>query len=294
MKYDEKADSAAAALSGSERSAAAGSTAASAPGMSDPAVPTPREALFAGLPRSRFDIAFTEEEIQRRVAELAAEIEEDYAGKDLILIAMLKGSVHFLSDLSRRLGKAHLFDFIAVKNRLGKQNRGMIELSRDITIDIEGKDVLVLEEVVRTGFTTNFMIQHLESKNPRSVKLAAFLSNPKQMLLSLPLRYKGFEIGFDRYVGYGLDYKEHGRSLPFIAKLNPDLFRDVVLPNRSAAALRLEEAERQTDRATRALSDSDVGQVSTAADGDKTDGEDGRSVAKPRWIKGNEKDGYRI
>lgn len=220
---------------------------------------------FSGLSKDKFEIAFTEEEISRRIEELAKEISQDYAHKDLILVSMLKGSVHFLSDLSRRISIPHLFDCIAIKNRVGNNNSGVIELSRDITIDIEDKDVLVLEEVVRTGFTTNFMIQHLERKNPRSIKLAAFLSNPKQMLLDLPLRYVGFEIDFDRYVGYGLDYKEYGRSLPFIAKLNPEIFKDVNLPNSSAVSKILQNNNHKAG-----------------------------TIKQPRWIKGNKEQGFRI
>ncbi|MDO5732510.1 MAG: phosphoribosyltransferase family protein [Eubacteriales bacterium] len=189
---------------------------------------------FSGLRRDEFQIAFTEAEIQARIQELATAIDRDYRHKELILVAMLKGSTHFLSDLSRAIGKAHIFDFIAVKERYQAIHplQAHLELTKDLSLDIEGRDVLVLEEIVRTGYTTDFMIRHLEKKRPRSIKLAAFLCNPHQMLLDLPLRYVGFEVGFDPYVGYGLDYNEYGRSLPFIARLDPSIFKDVNLPNR--------------------------------------------------------------
>ncbi len=209
----------------------------------------------------QFEIVYSDKQISARIRELAEEISQDYANKDLVLISMLKGSVHFLSDLSRQISINHLFDFIAIKNRIGDNKGGVIELSRDITIDIEDKDVLVLEEVVRTGFTTNFMIQHLERKNPRSIKLAAFLSNPKQMLLDLPLRYVGFEVSFDRYIGYGLDYKEYGRSLPFIAKLNDNLIQSFT-----------EQSIIENDRRLNLR----------------------EKIEQPRWIKGDKEQGYRL
>ncbi len=179
------------------------------------------ERHYEGLPYSSYEVVYTEAEIQARIQALADQISSDYAHKELVLVSMLKGSVHFLSDLSRKIEIPHLFDVIAIKPRDERMPHAPLELAKDITIDVCGKDVLMLEEVVRTGYTTQFMYEHLKSKAPKSLKLAAFLSNPKQMLVDLPLRYVGFEVNFDRYVGYGLDHQEHGRSLPFIAKHKP-------------------------------------------------------------------------
>jgi hypoxanthine phosphoribosyltransferase len=161
------------------------------------------------------DILFTAEAIQRRVAALGEAISKDYEGRQLIFISMLKGSLYFLADLTRAVTIPSTFDMLGVST--GKER---IHLTRDVTVDLTERDVIVVEEIVRTGLTTNFMIQHLETKQPKSIALAALLVNPDQQLIDLPLRYTGFTIGWDRVVGYGMDYREHDRSLPYIAILD--------------------------------------------------------------------------
>lgn len=170
----------------------------------------------------RYDVVFSEAQIQTRIAELAAEIRRDYAGQNPILVSMLKGSLYFLSDLSRALDFPHAFDMVGIRRKRDQQNMvKAVHFDRAPSLDLSGRHVLVLEEVVRSGLTSNLLLRYLEGYNPASLQLCAFLFNPDQCLLDLPLRYVGFEIDYQRFVGYGMDYHEQDRHLPFIAKLDP-------------------------------------------------------------------------
>lgn len=180
------------------------------------------------LRAENFNVIFTAEDIQNRINELGEQISRDYEGSYPILVAMLKGSVFFLSDLSRAIRIPHHFDFLGIYgDQASSQDAGILRIERDIGFDLEGRDVIVIEEILRTGLTTNYMLQILEDRNPRSINLCALLVNPNQLLLDLPVTYQGFEIDERRVVGYGMDIKEKGRQLPFIAEYTLGLFKNL-------------------------------------------------------------------
>lgn len=165
------------------------------------------------------DILFTEQQIADRIIELGQQITQDYknSNRPFSVIAMLKGSTYFLADLTRAIKIPLKFDFMAISQVKSATN--IVQVTRDIEIDIEGNDILIVEEIVRSGLTTHYMLEHLEKFNPASINLVAMLVNPDQLMIKLPLNYVGFEIGYDRVVGYGLDYKEQHRNLSYIKKL---------------------------------------------------------------------------
>ncbi len=169
------------------------------------------------------EILFTADQIRERTKELAAQITADYkdAEKSLILVAMLKGSLYFMADLSREIDMDITYDFIGIGSYAQENSTtDIVRTTKDITLNIENRDVLVVEEIIRTGLTTNYMIDYLKAFYPRSITLCTLLINPEQQLIDLPTKYIGFEIDYTRVIGYGMDYKEWGRNFPYIAKLD--------------------------------------------------------------------------
>ncbi|MDQ6777999.1 MAG: hypoxanthine phosphoribosyltransferase [Actinomycetota bacterium] len=166
------------------------------------------------------DILVKPEELQNRVRELAAEISRDYADRDLVLIGVLKGAVFFLSDLMRQLNVPCEVDFMAVAS-YGSATRssGVVRILKDLDAVIEGRDVLIVEDIVDSGLTLQYLLRNLGARNPRSLEVCALLTKPERRKVQLPTRYVGFEIP-DRFViGYGLDHGERYRNLPFVAAL---------------------------------------------------------------------------
>lgn len=166
-----------------------------------------------------YKILFDQQQLRQRITELGAEISAAYEGESVVFVSMLKGSLYFLADLSRAVTIEANYDLVAVTSQ-----KVRMQLTRDITLQIEDKHVIVVEEIVRTGLTTNYLLQHLETKNPKSLQVCALLSNPNEQLIDLPMPFIGFMIDQTRVIGYGMDYKEHGRTLPFIAKLDKSRF----------------------------------------------------------------------
>ena len=166
------------------------------------------------------DILVKPEELQNRVRELAAEISRDYAGRDLVLIGVLKGAVFFLSDLMRQLDVPCEVDFMAVASYgSATKSSGVVRILKDLDAVIEGRDVLIVEDIVDSGLTLQYLLRNLGARNPRSLEVCALLTKPDRREVQLPTRYVGFEIP-DRFViGYGLDYGERYRNLPFVAAL---------------------------------------------------------------------------
>ncbi|NLZ71128.1 MAG: hypoxanthine phosphoribosyltransferase [Clostridiaceae bacterium] len=169
--------------------------------------------------QSDHEIIFTEAQIKNRIIELGQQITQEYkeSKHPLSIIAMIKGSTYFLADLTRAIDLPLNFDFIAI-NKFSSQSHS-IQITKDIDIDIKDHDVIVVEEIIRSGLTTHYMIEHIEKYEPASLKLAALLANPDQLMINLPLAYTGFEIDYTRVVGYGMDYKENYRNFRYIAKI---------------------------------------------------------------------------
>lgn len=180
-------------------------------------------------------VVYSEQQVRDRIAELGKEITAYYRSSpyDLVIVAMLKGSVFFLADLVRAIELPLTYDFTAIGVRDTKDRQGIVQITREFGINIHNKDVLILEEIIRTGLTTNVMMEYVEKQNPASIKICSMLFNPEQMLLPLPVEFYGFKIGYERLVGYGLDFREKGRTFTDIVLLNDDtVFPDKLFYNR--------------------------------------------------------------
>jgi hypoxanthine phosphoribosyltransferase len=160
------------------------------------------------------------EALQRRVAELGEEISRDYAGRSLLLVGVLKGAVFFLSDLMRRIDIPVELDFMAVASYgSATDSSGVVRILKDLDVVIEGREVLIVEDIVDSGLTLQYLLRNLGSRDPASLEVCALLTKPERRKVDLPTRYVGFEIP-DRFViGYGLDYAERHRNLPYVAAL---------------------------------------------------------------------------
>ena len=165
-------------------------------------------------------IIYSEEVIRARVNELGRQITEDFKGKELIVIGVIKGSLYFLSDLTRAIDLPVKIDMIGFSNLPDTTSKtGIVRITKDIDIDITDKHVLVVEDVIRTGLTTAYIIQNLEMKKPKDITLCSMLLNPDRLLMTIPVKYYGFEINDQWLAGYGLDHDEIGRNLPYIAQI---------------------------------------------------------------------------
>jgi hypoxanthine phosphoribosyltransferase len=166
------------------------------------------------------DILVPAEDLERRVRELAAEVSKDYAGKDLVLIGVLKGAVFFLSDLMRHLDVDCEVDFMAVASYgSATHSSGVVRILKDLDAVIENRDVLIVEDIVDSGLTLQYLMRNLGARNPRSLEVCALLTKPERRKVDLPTRYVGFEIPNRFAIGYGLDHNERYRNLPYVAAL---------------------------------------------------------------------------
>ena len=172
-------------------------------------------------PRNNLEVLLNETEIQRRVQELAEEISRDYAGEDdLVLVGVLKGAFIFLADLSRRLSIPRSIEFMAVSSyEAGDEASSAVRLVMDLRKNIEGKNVLLVEDIVDTGRTLNFLGELLAARKPKSIKTCALVRKPDRAEVDAEIDYLGFEIPDVWVVGYGLDYDEQNRTLPYIAEM---------------------------------------------------------------------------
>ena len=166
------------------------------------------------------EILVPAEALERRVSELAAEISRDYQDKDLVLVGVLKGAVFFLSDLMRQLEIPVEVDFMAVASYgSATKSSGVVRILKDLDAAIEGRDVLIVEDIVDSGLTLQYLLRNLNGRNPRSLEVCALLIKPERQKVDLPTRYVGFEIPNRFAIGYGLDHAERYRNLPYVAAL---------------------------------------------------------------------------
>jgi len=160
------------------------------------------------------------EDLNRRVGELADEINRDYAGRDLLLIGVLKGAVFFVSDLMRQLTIPVEVDFMAVASYgTATRSSGVVRILKDLDAVIEGRDVLIVEDIVDSGLTLQYLLRNLAGRNPASLEVCALLIKPERQKVDLRTRYVGFEIPDEFAIGYGLDHAERYRNLPYVAAL---------------------------------------------------------------------------
>ncbi len=166
------------------------------------------------------EILVSAEDLQRRVGELGTEISTDYEGRDLVLIGVLKGAVLFLADLMRTLEVPCEIDFMAVSSYgSATDSSGVVRILKDLDASIEGRDVLLVEDIVDSGLTLHYLLKSLRARNPRSLQVCALLTKPERRRVDLPIRYVGFEIANRFAIGYGLDHGQRYRNLPYVAAL---------------------------------------------------------------------------
>ena len=170
------------------------------------------------------EILIDEETLAARVAELGAEVSVDYEGRDLLLIGVLKGAVFFMADLMRHLTVACEVDFMAISSYGdATDSSGIVRILKDLDISIEGRDVLVVEDIIDSGLTLSYLIRNLESREPASLEVCALLTKPSRREIDVRVRYVGFEIPNKFVVGYGLDFAERYRNLPYVGVLDEHL-----------------------------------------------------------------------
>jgi hypoxanthine phosphoribosyltransferase len=169
------------------------------------------------------EVLLDAETVNARVAELGAEISVDYEGRDLLLIGVLKGAVFFMADLMRKLTIQCEVDFMAISSYgASTDSSGVVRILKDLDINIEGRDVLVVEDIIDSGLTLSYLMRNLESREPASLAICALLTKPARREIDVPVRYVGFEIPNRFVIGYGLDFGERYRNLPYVAVLSDD------------------------------------------------------------------------
>ncbi len=163
------------------------------------------------------------EDLQAKVSELGAQISRDYAGKDLVMVGVLRGAVVFIADLLRNLSVPCEIDFMAVSSYgSSRDSSGVVRILKDLDDSIEGRDVLIVEDIVDSGLTLNYLMRNLRARDPASLEVCALLTKPERRRVEVPIRYTGFEIPNEFVVGYGLDFAQRYRNLDHVALLPED------------------------------------------------------------------------
>jgi hypoxanthine phosphoribosyltransferase len=170
------------------------------------------------------EILIDEERLQARIHELGEELSADYAGREVLLVGVLKGAVFFMADLMRSLTIPCEIDFMAISSYgASTDSSGVVRILKDLDINIEGRHVLVVEDIVDSGLTLSYLMRNLESREPASLEVCALLTKPSRREIDVPVRYIGFEIPNKFVIGYGLDFAERYRNLPYVGVLHPEL-----------------------------------------------------------------------
>jgi hypoxanthine phosphoribosyltransferase len=174
-------------------------------------------------------VLISEEEIQQKTAEVGEQITRDYAGQDLLMVGVLKGAFVFMADLSRHISLPMEFDFMAVSSYgAATQTSGVVRILKDLDHEILGRHVLVVEDIVDSGLTLSYLLKNLRTRKPATLEVCALMQKTGVQQVPLDIKYKLFEIPAVFVVGYGLDYGERFRNLPFVGTLRPEVYRDAV------------------------------------------------------------------
>jgi hypoxanthine phosphoribosyltransferase len=177
------------------------------------------------VPGDLVDILFTEEQILARLAELAAEVERDYDGQDLLIVGVLKGAVMVMADLARTFERHVEMDWMAVSSYgSGTKSSGVVRILKDLDTDINGRHVLIVEDIIDTGLTLSWLVSNLNSRGPASVEICTLLRKPDALQMTVDVKYVGYDIPNAFVVGYGLDYDERYRNLRCIGTLAPAVY----------------------------------------------------------------------
>ncbi|SDS15672.1 hypoxanthine phosphoribosyltransferase [Paraoerskovia marina] len=170
-------------------------------------------------------VLLTQEQLESRLDEMAQKIDEDYAGKDLLLVGVLKGAVMVMADLSRRLHHPVHMDWMAVSSYgSGTKSSGVVRILKDLDADLTGRHVLIVEDIIDSGLTLSWLVSNLRSRGPASVEIATMLRKPDAAKVDVDVRYTGYDIPNEFVVGYGLDFAEKYRNLPFVGTLAPHVY----------------------------------------------------------------------
>ena len=171
------------------------------------------------------EILFSEEQLKTRVAEIAREIERDYQGKEVMLISVLRGSFIFMADLCRAIDLPCTLDFMSVSSYgSGTTSSGQVQITKDLSEDITGRHIIVVEDILDSGNTLSYLLKILEHRHPASIRLCTLLDKPDRRVKPVKVHYSGFTIPDAFVVGYGLDYAEKYRNLPYIGILKPQVY----------------------------------------------------------------------
>jgi hypoxanthine phosphoribosyltransferase len=170
------------------------------------------------------EILIEQDVLQARIAELGQEISKEYEGRDLLLVGVLKGAVFFMADLMRELSVPCEIDFMAISSYgASTDSSGVVRILKDLDANISGRDVLVVEDIIDSGLTLSYLMRSLKARKPASLEICALLTKPDRREIDVPVRFVGFEIPNKFVIGYGLDFAERYRNLPYVAVLHPDL-----------------------------------------------------------------------
>jgi hypoxanthine phosphoribosyltransferase len=170
------------------------------------------------------EVLVTEEQIRSKLDEIAAQVAADYAGKDLLLVGVLKGAVMVMADFARALPTAMEMDWMAVSSYgTGTKSSGVVQIRKDLDSDIHGRHVLIVEDIIDSGLTLSYLIRNLESREPASLEVAALMTKPARREIDVDVRWVGFEIPNRFVIGYGLDFAERYRNLPYVGVLSDEL-----------------------------------------------------------------------
>ena len=171
------------------------------------------------------EVLITKEEIDAKLAELAAKIDTEYAGKDLLIVGVLKGAVMFMADLARALPVPVQLEFMAVSSYgSSTSSSGVVRILKDLDRDIADRRVVIVEDIIDSGLTLSWLLKNLQSRRPRSLEVCTLLRKPDAVKVEVPVKYVGFDIPNEFVVGYGLDYAERYRDLPYIGTLDPKVY----------------------------------------------------------------------
>ena len=171
-------------------------------------------------------VLFSEEQLKQRVAEIAQQIDRDYEGKEPLLVSVLRGSFVFMADLVRQITLPCTVDFMAVSSYgNGAKSSGVVRILKDLSTDIRGRHVVIAEDIIDSGLTLKYLLKNLQSREPASLTVAALMRKDTSAQADIPCRYIGFECPDEFIVGYGLDFAEHYRNLPYIGVLKPEIYQ---------------------------------------------------------------------
>ena len=173
--------------------------------------------------KEQIRVMFSEEQVDARIAQLAAQISSDFEGEEIIAVGILRGGVYFCTELTKRITVPVIIDFIEASSYgAGTVSSGQVNITKDLIEDIEGKNVLIIEDIIDTGRTLSRLLENLRNRNPKTLRLCTLLDKPERRIVKVPVDYNGFQIPDQFVVGYGMDYAQKYRNLPYIGIVEPE------------------------------------------------------------------------